>query len=97
MLTGKQRSYLKSLANEIDSIFQFGKNGFSENFIKQIDEALENRELVKINVLDNSMMETEEVSRKLVEVLDAEFVQNIGNKVVIYRESEDNKKIELPK
>lgn len=97
MLTGKQRSYLKSLANELDSIFQFGKNGFSENFIKQIDEALENRELVKVNVLDNSMMETEEVSRKLVEVLDAEFVQNIGSKVVIYRESEDNKKIELPK
>lgn len=97
MLTGKERSYLKSLANELDSIFQFGKNGFSENFIKQIDEALEKRELIKINVLDNSMMEAEEVSRRLVELLDAHFVQNIGSKVIIYRESKENKKINLPK
>ncbi len=97
MLTGKQRSYLRSLAHNMDPLFQLGKNGFSENFIKQIDEALENRELVKINVLNNSMLDTEDVSKKLTEELKAEFVQNIGNKVVIYRESEENKEINLPK
>lgn len=97
MLTGKQRSYLKSLAHNLDPLFQLGKNGLSENFIKQVDEALENREIVKINILNNSMMETEEVSRELVEALDAEFVQNIGNKVIIYRESQENKEIKLPK
>lgn len=97
MLTGKQRSYLRSLAHNLDPLFQLGKHGLSENFIKQVDEALENRELVKINILNNSMMETEDVSRELTEQLDAEFVQNIGNKVVIYRESEENKEINLPK
>lgn len=97
MLTGKQRSHLKSLAHNLDPLFQLGKNGLSENFIKQVDEALENRELVKINILNNSTMETEELSKELVETLGAEFVQNIGNKVIIYRESEENKEIKLPK
>ena len=97
MLTGKQRSHLKSLAHNLDALFQLGKNGLSDNFIKQVDEALENRELVKINILNNSDMETEELSRALVEALGAEFVQNIGNKVIIYRESEENKQINLPK
>ena len=53
MLTGKQRSHLKSLAHNLDPLFQLGKNGLSENFIKQVDEALENREIVKINILNN--------------------------------------------
>ena len=97
MLTGKQRSYLKSLANNLDPLFQLGKNGLSENFIKEVDIALENRELIKINILNNSMMDTQDVSRELVETLDAEFVQNIGNKVIIYRESQENKEIKLPK
>lgn len=97
MLTGKQRSYLKSLAHNLDPLFQLGKNGLSDNFIKEVDVALENRELVKINILNNSMLEVEEVSRQLVETLGAEFVQNIGNKVIIYRESEENKEINLPK
>lgn len=97
MLTGKQRSHLKSLAHNLDPLFQLGKNGLSDNFIKEVDVALENRELVKINILNNSMLDTEEVSRKLVDVLRAEFVQNIGNKVIIYRESEENKEIKLPK
>lgn len=97
MLSGKQRSHLKSLAHNLDPLFQLGKNGLSENFIKQVDEALENRELVKISILNNSDMETEELSRALVEELGAEFVQNIGSKVIIYRESEENKVINLPK
>ena len=60
MLTGKQRSYLKGLANEIDPIFQVGKNGITDNFIKQIDEALEARELIKVNVLNNSLLEAKD-------------------------------------
>ena len=97
MLTGKQRSYLKSLAHKMDPIFQVGKNGITENFITQVDEALEARELIKINVLNNSLLEAKEVAIELVEELDAEFVQSIGNKLVIYRESEENKKISLPR
>ena len=97
MLTGKQRSYLKGLANNIDPIFQVGKNGITDNFIKQIDEALEARELIKVNVLNNSLLEAKDIANELAETLDAEFVQSIGHKFVLYRESVENKKIQLPK
>lgn len=97
MLTGKQRSFLKSKAHTLEPLFQVGKNGITENFITQIDEALEKRELIKIKVLNNSFLEAKEVAVELIEKVGAEFVQSIGNKFVIYRESEENKKIELPK
>lgn len=96
MLTGKQRSYLKSLANNLDPLFQLGKNGLTENFIIQVDGALVSRELIKINVLKNCELDPTEVANELMEELQAEFVQSIGRKFVIYRESQDNKKIELP-
>ncbi len=96
MLTGKQRSYLKSMANNLDPIFQLGKNGLTENFIKQVDGALESREIIKINVLKNCELDPTEVANELMEELGAEFVQSIGRKFVIYRESQENKKIELP-
>lgn len=96
MITGKQRSYLKGLANSLDPIFQVGKNGITENFIKQVDEALEKREIIKIKVLNNSMLDAKEVASILAEKTNAEFVQSIGNKFVLYRESKKNKKIILP-
>lgn len=96
MLTGKQRSYLKGIANNIDSIFQLGKNGLTDNFIKQVEEALEAREIIKIKVLNNSPLDVTEVASDLAEMTDAEFVQSIGNKFVLYRESKENKKISLP-
>lgn len=96
MLTGKQRSYLKGLANNIDPIFQVGKNGITDNFIKQIDEALEARELIKVKVLNNNLLEAKDIANELAVELDAEFVQSIGHKFVLYRESVENKKIQLP-
>ena len=51
MLTSKQRSYLRGLANSIPAIFQIGKGGIDENVIKQFGDALEARELVKASVL----------------------------------------------
>ena len=96
MITGKQRSYLKGLANNIDPIFQLGKNGITDNFIKQVDEALEKREIIKIKVLNNSLLDAKEVASLLAEKTNAEFVQSIGNKFVLYRESKKNKKIILP-
>jgi len=82
LITGKQRSYLKGLANSLDPIFQVGKNGITENFIKQVDEALEKREIIKIKVLNNSMLDAKEVASMLAEKTNAEFVQSIGNKFV---------------
>ncbi len=97
MLKGKQRSYLKKIAHNTDPIFQIGKGGISENFIEQLKDALEVRELVKITVLDNSDLDTKEAASLVAEKTGAEFVQAIGKKFVIYKESEENKKIILPK
>lgn len=96
MLTGKQRSYLKKLANSIDPIFQVGKSGVTENFIVQIDQALEARELIKVNVLNNSLIDPKEAANDIARRTKSEFVQSIGNKFILYRESKDNKKIDLP-
>jgi len=96
VLTGKQRSYLKSIAHNLDPIFQLGKNGLTENFVKQVDDALNAREIVKVSVLKNSILDPTDVAVELVETLNAEFVQSIGRRFVIYRESKDNKTIVLP-
>jgi len=96
ILTGKQRSYLKSLANKLETIMQIGKNGLTDDVLKSIDEALEARELVKINLLNNSLLDTKETALEICSELDAEYVQSLGNKIVIFRESED-KIIEIPK
>lgn len=97
LLTGKQRSYLKSIAHNLDPLFQLGKSGLSENFIKQVEEALETKELIKIKILQNCDLDPKETAITIVEELDAEFVQSIGSKFVIYKESKKNKKIELPR
>ncbi|MCI5726834.1 MAG: ribosome assembly RNA-binding protein YhbY [Clostridium sp.] len=97
MLTGKQRAYLRGLAQDITPIFQIGKKGIEENFIIQVKEALEKRELIKIKVLENSGLDTREASDELCRIVGAEGIQAIGSKMVIYKKSEKNPKIELPK
>lgn len=97
MMTGKQRSYLRGLANGIPAIFQVGKNGIDENVVRQFREALEARELVKASVLKNSIYTSREACEELAQAVDAEIVSVIGNKFVIYKESSNNKVIELPK
>lgn len=96
MITTKQRAYLRGLGAKLTPIFQIGKNGIEDNFLKQIDDALEAREILKINVLENSGLETREASNFICERLGCEGVQSIGNKIVIYRKSKNNPKIELP-
>jgi RNA-binding protein len=96
LITGKQRGYLRNLANDIQPIFQIGKGGISDNVIKQFNDALEARELVKASVLKNSAIDAREACEKIASVTGAEIVQIIGNKFVLYRESVENKEIELP-
>lgn len=96
MLTGKQKRYLRSKAHHLNSIFQVGKGGVNENMIKQISEALEARELIKISVLQNCEEDKDTVAEKLVQGTKAELVQIIGNTVVLYKESRENKQIVLP-
>jgi RNA-binding protein len=97
MITSKQRSYLRSLANAITPIFQIGKGGIEENFLRQIDEALEARELIKVSVLENSDYGTREASDIICEKVNCEGIQAIGKKIVLYRRSKKNPKIEIPK
>ena len=96
MLTGKQRSYLRSLANIIPPIFQVGKGGVNENMIKQFNDALEARELIKATVLKNSLSDVKEICEEISDATDSEIVLIIGSKFVLYKESKNNKVIELP-
>ncbi|MDY0396745.1 ribosome assembly RNA-binding protein YhbY [Virgibacillus halophilus] len=96
MLNGKQKRFLRAKANHIKPIFQVGKSGVSDNMLKQIGEALEKRELIKVHILQNNMEEKTEVANQLEAGTEAEIVQIIGNQIVLYRESEENKQIKLP-
>lgn len=96
MITGKQRAYLRGLANNLDPIFQVGKNGVEETFLKQLTEALEARELIKIKVLENSGLGAREVSNYICEKIGCEGIQAIGSKIVLYKKSSKKPKIEIP-
>ena len=97
MITGKQRAYLRGLANNLTPIFQVGKNGVEEeSFLKQLTEALEARELIKIKVLENSGLSAREVSDYICKAIGCEGIQAIGSKVVLYKKSLKNPKIEMP-
>lgn len=96
MITGKQRSYLRKIAHAEKAIYQIGKDGLNENIIKQYDEGLEARELVKSTVLKNSLFTAKEAANEISEQLGAEIVSVIGNKFVLYRKSKRKSQIELP-
>ena len=97
MITSKQRAYLRSLSQSLDTIFQIGKGGVTDEICLQINNALEARELVKLTVLENSGEDPREVLNALCEALGAEGVSAVGRKIVLYRESKEKKTIELPK
>lgn len=96
-MTSKQRAYLKSLATKITPILQIGKSSVTPELISAVDEALEARELIKMHILKNCFDDPKEIAQVIAERTRSEVVQVIGKKVVLYRESKDNKKIELPK
>lgn len=98
-MTTKQRAYLKGLAMNIDPIFQLGKGGLTTEYLEGVEEALEARELIKINVLKNCLDEPKELAYAIAENTLAEVVQVIGRKIVLYREARqpEKRKIVLPK
>ncbi|MDG5786513.1 ribosome assembly RNA-binding protein YhbY [Evansella sp. AB-P1] len=96
MLTGKQKRFLKSKAHHLKPIFQVGKGGVNENLIKQVEDALEARELIKVSILQNCDEDKDEVADALSFGAKAEIVQIIGNTIVFYKESINKKTIELP-
>lgn len=96
MLTGKQKRFLRSKAHHLNPIFQVGKGGVNDNLIKQIGEALEVRELLKVSVLQNCDEDRDDVATQLSKGARAELVQIIGNTIVLYKESRENKQLQLP-
>ncbi|MEI2325812.1 ribosome assembly RNA-binding protein YhbY [Priestia megaterium] len=97
MLTGKQKRFLRSKAHHLNPIFQVGKGGVNENMIDQIADALEARELLKVSILQNCDEDRDTVAARLTKGTKAELVQVIGNTIVLYKESRENKQLMLPK
>ena len=95
-MNSKQRAYLKGLASTLDPIFQVGKSSLTPEITEGIREAIDKRELIKISVLKNCMDDPREIAALVAERTRSEVVQVIGKKIVLYKESKDNKKIELP-
>ncbi|NLI68888.1 MAG: ribosome assembly RNA-binding protein YhbY [Bacilli bacterium] len=96
MLTGKQKRFLRSKAHHLKAIFQVGKDGVNENMINQLNDVLEKRELIKVRVLKNCLLDKETIAEQLAEGTGAEVVQMIGSHIVLYKESKENKQIILP-
>lgn len=96
-MTTKQRAFLKGLAMNIDPIYQVGKSSITPEFTIGIAEALEARELIKISVLKNCADDPKEIAAVLAERTGSEVIQVIGKKIVLYKKSKNNPKIELPR
>jgi len=98
-LTSKQRAQLRGIANSIDTIVIIGKDGITDNLVKQASDALEAREIIKCKVLENSMYTAREACDELSRLTRSEQVQVIGTKFVLYRQHYDKsrRKIELVK
>ncbi|MBP5177971.1 MAG: ribosome assembly RNA-binding protein YhbY [Lachnospiraceae bacterium] len=94
-MTTKQRAYLKSLAMNMDPIYQIGKSSITPEFTIGISEALEARELIKISVLKNCADDPKELALILSERTGSEVVQVIGKKIVLYKRSKKNPKIDI--
>lgn len=95
MLTSKQRAKLRSIASTEDTILQVGKNGIIDTLIVQVSDALKAREIIKMKVLDNSMLSAKEAAYDIAEKSESEVVSVMGNKFVLYKRNNKEPKIEL--
>lgn len=95
-MTSKQRAYLKGLAAPLESTLQIGKYGLTPEVTEAVREAFNTRELLKISMLKTCLEDINQTAEILAERTGSQVVQTIGKKIVLYKESRDNKKIELP-
>lgn len=94
-MTSKERAYLRSLANTIEPVFQVGKSGISDNLIKQVDDALEARELIKLTVLETCPESAMEIGNMLSSKTNCIVVQVLGKKLTLYRKKKKDSKINI--
>ncbi len=92
MLTSKQRAHLRSIAQSYNTIFFVGKQGIGDELVKQLDDVLNSRELIKVGVQENCEYTAREAADQIAELTNSEVVQVIGRKFVLWRRSKDPKK-----
>ena len=97
MLNSRQRAQLRAMANDMETILQIGKMGINENTVKQVVDALEARELIKLRILETCPTSVRETADTLAEETASDVVQVIGSRFILYKESKENKKIVLVK
>lgn len=97
MLTSKQRAFLRSMANTVEPILHAGKGEISDAMIKQADDALTAREILKGKVLETAVATPRETADTIAAAVHAEVVQVIGRTFVLYRRNEKEQKIQLPR
>lgn len=96
MITSKQRAYLRGIAQNLEPIFQVGKNGVNDNQVTQLNDALEAREIIKITLLDTTPDDKQTIANEIARRTSSEIVQIIGKKLTIYKPSSKDPKIVLP-
>lgn len=96
-MTSKQRAYLKSLASNLNPVFQVGKSSLTPELTEAIGEAFNKNELIKVAVLKNCADDPTEIAQMVAERTHSQLVQVIGKKFVLYKPDKDKSKIELPK
>ena len=96
-INSRQRAYLRGKAMQMDSILQIGKSGIGPEYIQAIDEALEARELIKINVLKNCTDDPKELAIVAAEHTRSILVQVIGRRIVLFRQAKENTRYPLPR
>lgn len=85
------------MGHDLEPVVYIGKNDLTDNVIKEIDNLLEARELVKVKIQEGSQMQPKQTGNEIAEILGAEFVQAIGRRFILYRRSQENPQIELPR
>ena len=96
-MTSRQRAYLKSLASNLNPVFQVGKSSLTPELTEAIGEAFNKNELIKVAVLKNCADDPTEIAQMVAERTHSQLVQVIGKKFVLYKPDKDKPKIELPK
>ena len=94
-MTTKQRAKLRAMCNGLEPVLHIGKDGITDNLVKQCWDALEARELIKVTVQKNAPYTAREACDELCERVHAEPVQTIGSKFSIYRQARKDSKIRL--
>lgn len=97
MLNSRQRAQLRAMANDMETILQVGKSGILDTTVKQVEDALEARELIKLSILETCPISVRETADTLASATASDVVQVIGRKFILYKESKNNKTIKLVK